>query len=109
MNRNGRKKGANAQVLALEARLQEAEDTLEAIRLGQVEALLVDGPRGPRVYTLEGADHRYRRLVETMNEGALLVSPAGLIVYSNAAFAALVASRLETIVGRSLAELVDPR
>jgi signal transduction histidine kinase/ActR/RegA family two-component response regulator len=44
-----------------------------------------------------------------MNEGALLVSPAGLIVYSNAAFAALVASRLETIVGRSLAELVDPR
>ncbi len=107
MKKNGRVKSASAEVVALRARLQEAEGTLEAIRLGQVEALLVEGPDGPRVYTLEGADHRYRRLVETMNEGALLVNPAGLILYSNAAFAALCARRLETVVGRSLIELVD--
>ena len=100
-------KSASPELVALRARLHEAEQTLEAIRLGQVEALLVEGPEGPRVYTLEGADHRYRRLVETMNEGALLVTPAGLIVYSNAAFAALLATRLETIAGRSLVELVD--
>jgi len=93
----------------LRTRLQEAEDTLDAIRLGQVEALVVTTPAGPKVYTLEGADHRYRRLVETMNEGALLVNRAGVVLYSNAAFAKIAATPLETIVGRSLVDFVDPR
>ena len=31
-------------------------------------------PVGEQVFTLEGADHRYRQLVETMNEGALLLA-----------------------------------
>jgi PAS domain S-box-containing protein len=93
----------------LRGRLQEAEDTLDAIRTGHVEALVVTTPAGPKVYTLEGADHRYQRLVETMNEGALLVSGSGVILYSNAAFATIIATRLETIVGRSLVDFVDAR
>ena len=91
----------------LRARLQEAEDTLEAIRSGHVEALMVSTPAGPRVFTLEGADHRYRRLVETMSEGALRVSAAGMILYCNAAFATMVGARLETVVGRDLVDFVD--
>jgi PAS domain S-box-containing protein len=91
----------------LRARLQEAEETLDAIRSGHVEALMVSTPAGPRVFTLEGADHRYRRLVETMSEGALLVNPSGTILYSNAAFAAMVATRLETVVGQTLADFLD--
>ena len=94
------------EVELLRARLREAEDTLDAIRLGQVEALVVTTPTGPKVYALEGADHRYRRLVETMNEGALLVSKAGVVLYSNAAFATIMATSLQTIVGRSLVEFV---
>ena len=43
---------------------QEAEDTVEAIVLGEVDSLLVDGPTGPRVYTLKGADEPYRLLVD---------------------------------------------
>ena len=58
---------------ALLARLDEAESTLSAIRDGHVEALVVSSEHGPRVYALEGSDSRYRRLVETMSEGALLV------------------------------------
>jgi PAS domain S-box-containing protein len=91
----------------LRARLREAEETLDAIRHGHVEALIVTTPAGPKVYSLEGADHRYRRLVETMNEGALLVSRAGIVLYSNAAFATILQTPLETIVGRSLIEFVD--
>ena len=102
-----RRRSAEPDVEELRARLQEAEDTLEAIRSGQVEAIVVSTEAGPKVFTLEGADHRYRRLVETMNEGALLVSPAGLVLYSNAAFAALVGARLETVAGRKLADFVD--
>jgi PAS domain S-box-containing protein len=97
-----------ADVESLQQRLREAEETLEAIRTGQVEALIVTTATGPKIYTLEGADHRYRRIVETMNEGALLVSPLGVIVYSNAAFAAMLSVRLETVIGKKLASFVPP-
>jgi len=107
MTKSDRKRKPSEEIAQLRARLEEAEETLDAIRLGHVEALLVDAPTGPRVFTLEGADHRYRRLVETMSEGALLLSPDGLIVYSNAAFASMMASPLETVIGRSLADFVD--
>ncbi|MES1182610.1 MAG: ATP-binding protein [Myxococcales bacterium] len=107
MTKSDRKIKPSEEIAELRARLEEAEETLDAIRLGHVEALLVDAPTGPRVFTLEGADHRYRRLVETMSEGALLLSPDGLIVYSNAAFANMMASPLETVIGRSLADFVD--
>ena len=58
------------EIALLRARLQEAEETLDAIRSGHVEALMISTPAGPRVFTLEGADHRYRRLVETMHAGS---------------------------------------
>ena len=39
----------------LRQRLQEAEETLDAIRNGEVDALVVCGPSGEKVFTLEGA------------------------------------------------------
>src|SRR4051794_31601302 len=79
-----RLKVANAR---LRVRVREAEDTLDAIRGGHVDALVVHGPSGEQVFTLRGADHRYRQLIETMNEGALLIDRGGTIVYGNARFA----------------------
>ena len=96
-------------VAALLARLEEAESTLSAIRDGHVEALVVSSSDGPKVYALEGAEHRYRRLVETMSEGALLVSAQGVILYSNAAFADMVSAPLERVIGKTLAEFVVHR
>jgi len=40
----------------LEMRLEEAESTLQAIRHGEVDALVVSSPTGPQVYTLYSAD-----------------------------------------------------
>jgi len=94
---------------ALLDRLEEAESTLAAIRDGHVEALVVSSDEGPKVYALEGSEHRYRRLVETMSEGALLVSASGVILYSNAAFADMVASPLERVIGKTLAGFVVHR
>ena len=96
-------------IAALLARLEEAESTLSAIRDGHVEALVVSCADGPKVYALEGAEHRYRRLVETMSEGALLVSSNGVVLYSNAAFADMVATPLERVIGKTLAEFVVHR
>jgi hypothetical protein len=54
------------QVNELKAQLEEAEQTIKAIRNGQVDALVVEGEDKPRVYTLEDADLPYRSIVETM-------------------------------------------
>jgi PAS domain S-box-containing protein len=104
-----RRKSPESEIDALRERLQQAEDTLDAIRLGHADALMVSTPAGSKVFTLEGADHRYRRFVETISEGALLVSPSGVVLYSNAAFATMVATRLEAVAGRALSDFVDAR
>ena len=93
-------------VQRLEERLREAEETLDAIRNGHVDALIVQGPAGDQVFTLRGADHRYRQLVETMNEGALIVDATGTIVYGNRRFAELVGAPLETMIGSPLQRYV---
>jgi PAS domain S-box-containing protein len=90
----------------LRERLRDAEATLEAIRTGQVDALVVEGPAGEQVFTLKGADHRYRQLVETMNEGALLLAADGTIVYGNARFATLVKLPLERMIGAQIRDYV---
>ena len=64
----------------------EAEQTLEAIRSGEVDALVVAGPQGEQVFSLTGAEHIYRVIVETMNEAALTVDPDGTILFCNQRF-----------------------
>ena len=83
----------------LRARLQEAEDTLQAIRRGEVDALVVSGEGGEQIYTLKGADYAYRLLVEDMNEGALTLAPTGEILYANRRFAEMLKTPLERIIG----------
>jgi PAS domain S-box-containing protein len=91
-----------AEIEELRARLAEAEDTLDAIRTGSVDALVVSGPQGEQVYTLRGADHTYRRLVEEMSEGATVLTTDGDVVYSNRCFVQLVGLRMERVVGGPL-------
>ena len=56
------------EIETLRRRLEEAEQTLEAIRQGDVDALVVAGPHGEQVFSITGAEHIYRVIVETMNE-----------------------------------------
>src|ERR1700754_3989480 len=84
------------------SRLREAEQTLEAIRTGEVDAVVVAGPAGQQVCTLENADRPYRVLVEQMQEGAVTLSENGTILYCNKRFAALVGSPHDSIIGLPL-------
>ena len=93
----------------LEMRLEETESTLQAIRHGEVDALVVSSPTGPQVYTLQGADHPYRILIQEMQEGALTLTSTGLILYANLAFARMMRTSLESIVGTSVQRFVAPR
>ena len=92
----------------LQLRLEEAEETLRAIGSGEVDALVVSGPAGKQVYTLRGAEHPYRVLVETMNEGAATLARDGTILYCNQALAALLKVPLEHLIGQSFDQYVAP-
>src|SRR6186713_2141053 len=81
------------------ARLAEAADMLRAIRKGEIDALVVEGVGGNQIYTLHSAEEPYRNLVEQMQEGAVVLSSRGDILYSNARFAALVGEPLESVSG----------
>src|SRR5689334_3820222 len=73
----------------LQRRLEEAEETLRAIREGEVDALVVEAPEGEVIYTLTTADYPYRLMIDEMNEGAVSVSPDSFILYSNRNFTSI--------------------
>lgn len=85
----------------LRARLAEAEDTLDAIRSGAVDALVVHTRRGEQLFTLKGADQTYRALVEAMSEGAVTLTN-GIVSYCNHHFAKMAGTPLEKIFGASI-------
>lgn len=92
----------------LEARLREAEETIEAIRCGKVDALVISGTEGEQIYTLRTAEHPYRVLVEAMSEGAVTVNRDGTILYCNHSFGALLRTPSESLLGTSFPRLVAP-
>jgi PAS domain S-box-containing protein len=96
------------EIADLRNRLREAEETLQAIRSGAVDALVVSGPQGERVFTLTSAESPYRVLVESMNEGAANVSSKGLVLYCNDRLASLLGRLINNIIGRPLCDFVAP-
>jgi two-component system phosphate regulon sensor histidine kinase PhoR len=79
--------------------LEEANDSLQAIRTGQVDAFVVHGENGHQLYTLKTADQTYRVFIEKMNEGAVTLNRSGLILYSNSRFAEMIDAPLENVLG----------
>ena len=87
------------EIADLQRRLEEAEETIRAIRSGDVDAFVVEAPQGARVYTLETADRPYRLLVEEMQQGALTLNNNGSIAFCNRRFAELVGRPHEPLMG----------
>jgi signal transduction histidine kinase/CheY-like chemotaxis protein len=86
----------------LSLRLQEAEETLDAIRHGEVDALVVTESRGERVYTLKSADRPYRLMIEGMRQGAVTLTAEGLVLYCNACFSGMLKRPLESLIGSQI-------
>jgi two-component system CheB/CheR fusion protein len=89
-----------AQLAELRLQLEEANDTIEAIRTGMVDAFVVYGDDGHQLYTLKTADQTYRVLVEKMGEGAITMNKLGIILYCNSRFAEMLNLNLDRVIGR---------
>src|SRR5262245_18875346 len=99
--------GKGEDLRLLHARLAEAEQTLQAIRDGSVDALVVSTADGDRVYALHTADRSYRRIVESVHEGAATLTEAGTVFYANRSLAELIGAPLERVIGSSFAAWVE--
>src|SRR3984885_155993 len=88
-------------------RVSELEETLRAIRSGEVDAVVVSASKGDQVFTLQGAEHPYRLLVETIDEGAATLSNDGTILYSNRSFANIFDAQLERFIGTPIENFVS--
>jgi len=92
----------------LRLRLEEALDTLGAIRSGEVDALMVSTPQGDQVYTLKGTEQSSRLILETLNEGVLTVAEDGTIIYSNSRFVEILKMPLQKVIGSSIHGFISP-
>ena len=106
MPKRKKKPARSTQVTDLHARIAELEETLRAIRMGEVDAVLVSGPHGDQVFTLQGAEHPYRLMVETIDEGAATLADDGTVLYANRSFAEIFDIPLEKFIGAPLNDFV---
>jgi len=77
---------------------QEAQQTIDAIRRGEVDAFVM----GDMVVTLTNSRDPYHMLADRIQQGALTLSPHGKIVYANARFSRMLGIAVERIVGTAL-------
>jgi PAS domain S-box-containing protein len=95
------------QIETLRRQLAEAEEMLRAIRQGEIDALVVEGAGGSQVYTLHSPEEPYRNLIEQMQDGAVVMTRTGHILYANSRFATLVGEPLESVVGSRVERFVN--
>jgi PAS domain S-box-containing protein len=92
----------------LRARLEAAQESLAALRGGDVDAFVVHDHDGEKIYTLHTADRPFRLFLERMKQGAVALSPDGIILYCNNQFADLIGAPLTELLGRYLHAFVAP-
>ena len=93
----------------LQLQLQEANETIEAIRSGEVDALVVSNGQEHQLYTLKSADQTYRVFIEKMKEGAVTLNREGLILYSNSQFATMVDMPLAKVIGLPITDFIPDK
>ena len=95
---------AERQLADTKAQLAEAQEVVRAIQSGEVDAVIVGGPLGDQVFTLQHAEYAYRALVEAMSEGAATLGRDGTVLYCNRRLSDLLEIPLEQIIGNPIAQ-----
>lgn len=91
----------------LQQQLQEAKETIDAIKAGNIDALINADKKILKVYTEKTADKTYRILIEKMHEGAVTINEDGTILYCNSYFANMVNLPLQKVIGTKFKNFID--
>ncbi|MBE8725950.1 sensor histidine kinase [Flavobacterium hungaricum] len=97
----------HAEIASLREELQESNGMINAIRNGDIDALVLNKNGASEIYSLQTADYTFRLLIEKISQGALSISRDGLILFCNEHFALLVGSSCEKVTGNYLSEFLS--
>lgn len=102
-----------AKNVELRARLEEAEETLQAIRTGAVDALVVETPSGPRIFRLEGLEANSNRLrgeiLAQVSDAVITIDDDQRVTYLNAAAERQYGVAAAEVLGSHLSEIYQYR
>jgi PAS domain S-box-containing protein len=87
---------------------KESLEIVNAIRNGRIDAVVVDSQQGEQIVVFQGAEHPYRVLVETINDGAATLDADGTVLYSNKRLAEILNVSPERFVGTPLQSHFPP-
>lgn len=86
---------------------------LRALQSGEVDALVVEGASGPRIYTLQGLDaetNRFRgEILAQISDAVIACDSEGLVIYLNAAAEQLYGVSTTRVLGEKLSEVYASR
>jgi PAS domain S-box-containing protein len=102
-----------AENVELHARLEEANETLRAIRNGEVDALVIESVKGMHIYTLQGIDaasSRFRgEMLAQVSDAVIAVDGERRIMYANAAAGRQYGISESEMVGQSLSQVYQSK
>ncbi|MEI8082206.1 MAG: PAS domain-containing protein, partial [Actinomycetes bacterium] len=104
---SGSQQYSPADLLALQAQVEDLRMALEAIRSGGVDAVMLGEPGAEQLYSLTSADQTYRVIVEQMGEAAATISERGIVLYANRRLAELVGCERGDLLGRAVGTLLS--
>lgn len=84
---------------SLRNQIQILEETFKAIKMGEIDALVVSGAQGEKIFTLQDADYPYRAFLQEMHEGAVTIDEHGTILYCNYPLSIMLKKPLEKVIG----------
>ncbi len=80
----------------------EAEETLRAIREGEIDALVIRRTTTEEIFSLQGWEDSYRAFMETMDHGAAALGAGGEVLYANDVFCRFLGKPLAELQGEPL-------
>ena len=87
--------------------MREANAYIDAVKNGNIDALVIESKKELKVYTEKTADRTYRILIEKMHEGAVTLNRVGIILYCNSCFANMVKVPLQKVIGTNLSNFIE--
>jgi PAS domain S-box-containing protein len=94
------------EIKELKSQVSEANEIIDAIRKGEVDAFIVKNEGTHEIYTLKSADKTFRIFIEKMSEGAITINRDGIILYCNSSFAHLINIPLSKVIGCPLSQFI---
>lgn len=92
----------------LNIQLDDAKKVIEAIKDGNIDALLLVNNKTTKVLVSNTADISYRKFIQQMSEGVLTIDIEGTILYANNSFSKIVGLHLEKVTSSNLKDFISP-